>query len=285
VRQLVAVAVTTSLLLAGCGGSNALDDIQVGDGSNPTVEVPEGFETTSTETRVIEEGGGEEVSDGDSVKVNYVAVNGRTGEQFDNSFSGDTTLTVPLVEGGVMPGFIKGLSGQKIGSRVLVAINPEDGFGQAQEQLDIQADDSLVFLFDIVSKIPTQATGEEQPRRRPRPSWPSSARASRSSRVPASPRTTSARPTPTARSSTAAGSAAHRRRSRWSRSSHAGATPSPARRSAAASSWCVRPTPPTATSPRATSPLVRWSSSWTCSTPPERPSASARTTLTCWGGG
>lgn len=160
--RLAVIAMASTLLLAGCGGTGALDDITVSSGSDPKVEVPEGFETTSTETKVIEEGGGEEIAEGDTVKANYLAVNGRTGEQFDNSFSGDKPMTFGLSEDSVLPGFIKGLEGQKVGSRVLVAIAPDDGFGGAQEQLGIEADDSMVFLFDIVAKVPAEASGEEQ---------------------------------------------------------------------------------------------------------------------------
>lgn len=161
--RLVAVVLTSSLLLAGCGSSEGgLDDVEVGDSADPSVTVAEGFETDSTDVRVLNEGNGVAVEDGDLVKVNYVAVNGRTGEQFDNSFTADKPMTVPLQEGSVLPGFVKGLTGQKIGSRVLVAIPPRDGFGQAQEALGIQADDSMVFLFDLVAKVPDQAEGDAQ---------------------------------------------------------------------------------------------------------------------------
>ena len=151
------------LLLAGCGSDSSagLDKIDVSGGDNPKLTVDKDFTSGSTETRVITEGDGEEVVDGDSVKVNYVAVNGRTGKQFDNSFTSKTPLTVTLDEtSGAMPGFIEGLKGQQVGSRVLVAIPPKDGFGAAQDQLGIKKDDTLVFLFDIVAKVPNKATGK-----------------------------------------------------------------------------------------------------------------------------
>ena len=153
---------TTALLLAGCGSdSSGLDSVDVGSSKNPSVKVKEGFTASATDTRVVAEGKGEAVKDGDVVKINYVAVNGRTGKQFDNSFKAESPMTVTLKEGAILPGFVKGLTGQKIGSRVLVAIPPKDGFGQAQDQLGIKADDTMVFLFDLVSKVPTKATGEE----------------------------------------------------------------------------------------------------------------------------
>ena len=150
------------LLLAGCGSDSSsagLDKISVSDGDNPKLTVGKEFTTGSTETRVIEKGTGDELADGDSVKVNYVAVNGRTGKQFDNSFTSKSPLTLTLDKGSAMPGFIEGLTGQQVGSRVLVAIPPKDGFGAAQTQLGIKKDDTLVFLFDIVAKVPEKATG------------------------------------------------------------------------------------------------------------------------------
>ncbi len=60
----------------------------------------------------------------------------------------------------MLPGFVKGLVGQKVGSRVLVAIPPKDGFGDAgQPSYNIKKNDTMVFLFDIVAKIPTEVTG------------------------------------------------------------------------------------------------------------------------------
>lgn len=163
VRRTLAVVITSALLLTACGSeSGGLGDVSVSDSKSPTVKVEKGFTTDSTDTRVVAEGSGEELADGDVVKINYVAVNGRTGEQFDNSFKADSPMTVTLTEGSILPGFVKGLTGQKIGSRVLVSIPPKDGFGQAQESLGIEADDSMVFLFDLVSKVPAEASGEAQ---------------------------------------------------------------------------------------------------------------------------
>lgn len=147
-------------LLTACGSGNNLDSIDVSTkGDVPSVKVAEGFTTEETETRVISEGDGATLKDGDVAKVNYVAVNGRTGKSFDNSFKTNAYLTVQLSKDSILEGIRKGLTGQKVGSEVLVAIPPKDGFGQPQPSLDVEADDSIVFLFDIVSTVPTEAKG------------------------------------------------------------------------------------------------------------------------------
>jgi FKBP-type peptidyl-prolyl cis-trans isomerase len=165
VRRILLVSAAAVLFLSGCGSSDSgttsgdLDDVTVSSGASPDVSVAKGFSVATTKTKVLTEGTGADVAAGDSVKVNYVAVNGRTGKQFDSSFKTGTPYTVSLADGKILPGFIKGLEGQKLGSRVLVAMSPKDGFGQAQAQLDVKKDDTLLFLFDVVSKVPTEATG------------------------------------------------------------------------------------------------------------------------------
>ena len=163
VRRILALSAAVCLLLAGCGSdssSNGLAGVEVRGGDSPKLTVDTDFTTAATETRVVKKGTGEEIASGDSVKVNYVAVNGRTGKQFDNSFTSKSPLTITLNDTSTLKGFLKGLTGQKVGSRVLVSIPPKDGFGQAQTQLGIKADDTLVFLFDIVAKVPDKAVGK-----------------------------------------------------------------------------------------------------------------------------
>ncbi|MGA8987513.1 FKBP-type peptidyl-prolyl cis-trans isomerase [Aeromicrobium sp.] len=162
-RILLAAVAASSLILAGCGGSDSgdggLDAIKVSSAKSPKVTVSKGFTTSKTESKVLKSGGGAKLASGDAVKVNYVAVNGRTGKQFDSSFKSQKPLTLTLDKNAVLPGFVTGLEGKKIGSRVLVAISPKDGFGQDQAQLDIKKNDTMVFLFDIVAKVPTEVTG------------------------------------------------------------------------------------------------------------------------------
>jgi peptidylprolyl isomerase len=170
VRRILLASLAATLFLTGCGsgdsdgsdskgGSGDLDKVKVSSAASPKVTVAKNFSVDKTESKVVKAGAGDKIAAGDSVKVNYVAVNGRTGKQFDSSFTTEKPLTMTLSEGTILPGFIKGLDGQAIGSRVLVAIPPADGFGQAQEQLEIKADDTMVFLFDVVAKLPTEATG------------------------------------------------------------------------------------------------------------------------------
>jgi peptidylprolyl isomerase len=124
------------------------------------VSVPKKFEVTKSETKVLKQGSGPEVASGDAVKVNYVAVNGRTGKVFDNSFRTGVPYTVSLSKKSSLPGFIKALRGKRVGSRVLTAIAPIDGFATDRAELDLLKSDTMVFYFVIESKVAMKATGK-----------------------------------------------------------------------------------------------------------------------------
>lgn len=162
---MIPAALAVALLVAGCGSSAAgLDKVTVKGDKSPTVSVEKNFKATETTEKVVKKGTGDKVAEGDAVTLDYVAVNGRTGKSFDSSFKTGTPLVTTLKTGSVLPGFVKGLIGQTVGSRVLVAIAPKDGFGAAKDQLGLKADDTMVFLFDIVkaAKVPEAAEGKAQ---------------------------------------------------------------------------------------------------------------------------
>lgn len=152
------------LTVSACGGSAgaSLDDVEVSGDDTPSLEVPEDFSVEETTSEVVDEGDGEEIAEGDTVKVNYIAVNGRTGSEFDNSFANERPMVLTLNET-ALPGFTKGLEDRKVGSRVLIAVTGEDGASLLQNPTDIglEENDTMVFLFDVVSKVPASAEGTE----------------------------------------------------------------------------------------------------------------------------
>lgn len=159
---LVTAMVTASFVLTGCGGGTDLDGIEVTKGDTPKVKINEDFTTEKTQSRVVNEGGGDKVETGDTIKINYVALNGRTGKEFDNSYKNESPMMLTLNEKTALPGFYKGLVGQDIGSRVLVSVPSKDGASllQSADSLGLKKNDTMVFLFDLVSKVPTEAKGK-----------------------------------------------------------------------------------------------------------------------------
>ena len=140
-----------------------------GLGAAPEFEIAEPpFSIETTTTEVLIEGDGDTVQAGDQAVLQYLGVNGRTGEEFDSTWSGGgEPVTFALEEGGLIQGFLDGLVGQTYGSRVAVAIPPADGYGEAgNPQIGVEGDDTLVFVVDLIEAEPpplSMAEGEEQP--------------------------------------------------------------------------------------------------------------------------
>jgi peptidylprolyl isomerase len=118
------------------------------EGEPPTVAVPAPWAVDQSRNKVLTYGTGPTVPSGGLVKVNYVGVNGRTGEVFDNSF--DSGQPVAFSLSGVVAGFAKGLAGQRVGSRVLLAMPGSDGYdGADRTEVGIAEGDTLVFVVDV----------------------------------------------------------------------------------------------------------------------------------------
>ncbi len=127
------------------------------------IEVDDPFSTDTTYRRIIEEGDGDPVEAGQTVSFQNVAVNGRDGVEFDNSYEATGeggTPSIVMDESQIIPGLVRGLIDVPVGSRVLVAVAPQDAF---QEQggipdAGIEADDTILFVVDVL-----EATTPEPP--------------------------------------------------------------------------------------------------------------------------
>jgi len=132
-------------------------------GELPKVDVPTPFSATETVRKVISEGDGEKVEAGQRVSVNYLGLNGADGQEFDSSYDSGTAAFT-LDDGQVIKGFVTGLEGATIGSRVLITIPPGDGYGTSGvSSAGIGPTDTLVFVVDIqdASDVLKRATGEK----------------------------------------------------------------------------------------------------------------------------
>lgn len=161
---LVFLAVVLVLLgFSGCANDNPLSKIKVeGEyGKQPKVEVPKPFSVAETTTLVLHQGDGAAIPENGQVLVNYYGVNGRTGEVFDESFSRGGAVFFALDQ--VVPGFKKGLTGQKVGSRVVIGIPSKDGYGDnPPQESKISSGDTLIFVVDVVKVPLTKPEGEKQ---------------------------------------------------------------------------------------------------------------------------
>ena len=96
---------------------------------------------------VVKEGDGAEVTPQSTVTADYLGMVYKGKKPFDESFSGEPA-EFSLQQ--VVQGWTYGLSGLKVGSRVILQIPPALGYGE-QEQENIPAGSTLYFVVDIVS--------------------------------------------------------------------------------------------------------------------------------------
>ncbi|MSX40225.1 MAG: peptidylprolyl isomerase, partial [Actinobacteria bacterium] len=115
---------------------------------NPTVTIPDGDVPADYAIETLIQGDGAVVAEGATVIVNYEGVNWNTGEVFDSSFDRGEPATFSTQ--GVIQGFHDALVGQKVGSRVVVVIPSELGYGDTGSGDLIKGGDTIVFVVDIL---------------------------------------------------------------------------------------------------------------------------------------
>ena len=119
----------------------------------PEITIPDVDAPTTTTAEVIKQGDGATIAEGDTALVQYKGVLYKGGKEFDSSWSKGAPTTFTISNGGLIPGFVKGLVGQKIGSQVMIVVTPEDGYGaNPREGSGIPANATLVFVVDLLAK-------------------------------------------------------------------------------------------------------------------------------------
>jgi peptidylprolyl isomerase len=140
----------------------SLDGITVTGEKGKTPKVtfkPKPFVVDKTQTKVLIQGDGNAILADGIVTINYHGVNGRDAAVFDSSFTRGTPASFPLAN--VIAGFKTGLTGQKVGSRVLVVIPSSEGYGETgSSDGTIKAGDTLIFVVDILAASATEPSGK-----------------------------------------------------------------------------------------------------------------------------
>lgn len=125
--------------------------VKLAKDGKPTITMPKAAPPTELKTEVLKKGTGTKVAAGDTVTVQYQGAIWGSGKVFDQSWAGRGPTQFPLVDGQIVPGFIKGLVGQTVGSQVVIVMPPADGYGaKGNSQAGISGTDTLVFVVDIL---------------------------------------------------------------------------------------------------------------------------------------
>jgi peptidylprolyl isomerase len=168
-RPLIALCpLALAVALAGCGSSKAPGVVQAPSGgatsttvstpkvppqlaSKPTVTPPKGPAPNHLVTKDLIPGTGAVVHAGQTVTVNYVGVLYKTGKEFDSSWSRHQPFTTALTNGSVIPGWVKGIAGMRVGGRRELIIPPSLGYGKRGSPPTIPPNSTLVFVVDLIS--------------------------------------------------------------------------------------------------------------------------------------
>ena len=116
----------------------------------PSFSAPKDFQKAT-----LIKGAGETVKTGDSITVHYVGWVWGTeiGAAFDSSWesgNGPATFTLKSGDGGLIPGFVKALDGETVGSQVIASMPPADGYGAEGQGASIPGGSTLLFVVDIL---------------------------------------------------------------------------------------------------------------------------------------
>ncbi len=118
-------------------------------GQAPTVTVPSGSPPTQLESADLITGSGPGAAKGDNLTMQYVLATYSSGKVIQSSWTSQP-FTFTLGEGQVIPGWDQAVVGMKAGGRREMIIPPSLGYGSQSPGPGIAANDTLVFVVDLV---------------------------------------------------------------------------------------------------------------------------------------
>ncbi|GAA5069051.1 FKBP-type peptidyl-prolyl cis-trans isomerase [Nocardia callitridis] len=136
---------------AKTGKECTAEDIGVtGDfGTAPKITIPDTCDPpTHLIVKDLSEGDGPAAESGQQLTMNYALVTWSDRQTLDSSFQRGEPFPLSLGAGQVIPGWDQGLIGVKEGSRRLLIVPPELGYGQGGN--GVAPNETLVFVTDAV---------------------------------------------------------------------------------------------------------------------------------------
>lgn len=136
-------------------------------GSEPTVKLPSDTKISYSEREIVSHVGSDSTvaQKGDLVSINFQVLNGATGEVIDSTDFSPTKGSAPVVvsKDFAFAGLYKGLICATPGDRLLLAISPEDGLGEAASaEWGLSPESSLIMVIDVVAVSQPKASGSER---------------------------------------------------------------------------------------------------------------------------
>lgn len=130
-----------------------------GSGKDIKLNFPDTAAPSDLQVWVQEEGSGKEVASTDFVVARYVGQVWGNDQAFDSSFSRGVPTGFSL--GGVIQGWTQGLTGQKVGTSLIISIPPDLGYGSSgQQNAGIGGTDVIDFYIEIVDAYSLDQAGQ-----------------------------------------------------------------------------------------------------------------------------
>jgi peptidylprolyl isomerase len=128
-----------------------LPTVRTDAAGRPTITLPRSAPPSDLVVQPLIVGRGAKVQRGQQVRAQYLGVVWPGGREFDSSWRRGTAAGFTVGRGDIVAGLDRGLVGQSVGSRVLVVVPPDDGYGAAgNAAFGVRGTDTLVFVVDLL---------------------------------------------------------------------------------------------------------------------------------------
>lgn len=137
-------------------GGGTLPTVTAHTGSAPTITIPANNPPSALVTKTLIKGSGPKLAKGQYVIAQYTGYIWRTKKVFDSSWTSGSPFgfVIGASPAQVISGWDSGLTGQTVGSRVMLVIPPKDAYGTSgASQAGIKGTDTLVFVVDIIDEF------------------------------------------------------------------------------------------------------------------------------------
>lgn len=153
--SVVFVADITKAFLAKANGAPqsaqpGMPTVVLAPNGRPGITVPQEAAPKKLRVSLLQAGSGKKIVSGDNVVMKYTGVVwDQESSVFDSTWTKNQAVLIKVAKGSVVPGFEKGLVGQKVGSQVLLVIPPKEAYGAAGSGA-VPANATIIFVVDIL---------------------------------------------------------------------------------------------------------------------------------------
>jgi len=114
----------------------------------PSVDFTGAVKPEGLVVEVLEAGDGAAVVEGQQITVHYAGWLW-DGAKFDASWDRGEPISFGIARGSLIDGWVEGIVGQTVGSKLLLSVPPEKGYGQ-RSMGPIPGGSTLVFTVDVL---------------------------------------------------------------------------------------------------------------------------------------